>query len=504
MSLTLKGCEDMAQAITNSSGAYVTGNDDGAKHEKRHANEHDWKSFDSPEVENVITLTDNKLTDNTKDLAYQKAFEQGLRTEEEWQEYNAGKRKDRQENSYREHVGKSAGSLTNALEKMKKKGGQEKAKAYQQLSSIVKNDGLAVHGNLYYISDFTEYEKRKHDPAELSKYREFEIETFRRFHESAVYKKLHPDEIRAEIHTDEMGAIHLQTSEVLGRASKNGQYQITPVACKEEALKSLIPEKAFQDSIIIEQLMKDKTGEEREASGDHRVFSDADRQRVIDSFPKGSAGKVRKQLFDKDGALKKNNPYRSDLVKRTYRRVENRELEKVAKEVAKEMGVTWSRDWGVSDGKHRAKDGFVSYKQDQEELKKEKQKLINKEVELNEMEDDLNARESVLDDREQLVSEKEEYADNMGRIAENQTDIANSIIAGVEPMREELEKLPLETRHKKKVLSVVDKHTDPEKYKADQLKQTQKKRQQNEQQQKMKEIERQVKQQQQMNKGKSL
>lgn len=139
-----------------------------------------------------------------------------------------------------------------------------------------------------------------------------------------------------------------------------------------------------------------------------------------------------------------------------------------------------------------------------ENLKQKEQTVEAKRKKVAEREDRLNQLEEDMTTKNELLSRKEEYADNMGRIAENQTDIANSIIAGREPMRDELAKLPLETRHKKKVLSVVDKHTDPEKYKADQLKQTQKKRQQKEQQQRTKELEQQVKQQQQMNKGKSL
>lgn len=492
--LNLRGCEDMAQAITNSSGAYVTGNDDGAKHEKRHANEHDWKSFDSPDVENVITLTDNKLTDDTKDLAYQKAFEQGLRTEEEWQEYNAKKRKDRQEDSYIEHVGKSARSLMNALEKQKKKGGKEKAKVFQQLSSIVKNDGLAVHGNLYYISDFTEYEKRKDDPAELSKYREFEIETFRRFQESKTYKKLHPDEIRAEIHTDEMGAIHLQTSEVLGRASKNGQYQITPVACKEEALKSLIPEKAFQDSIVIEQLMKDKTEEEREASGDYIVLSDKDRQRVLASFPKEDVAKIRKALFDQDGNLKKNNPYRSDLVKRAYRRIENRQLEAIAKDVAKEMGVTWERDWGVSDGSHRDKESYIARKKDQEQFDKEAQSIAKKFNELTVKEEKLKEKETALekhkadvDKRVQRLNEHIAHATALGEIAKTQIDSTYKLIGDFRKDIENMKNIP--DVYKPRILQVVDQYENPEEF--ERIKQ-------------QKERERQAELEKQRNRGRSL
>lgn len=383
-------------AITNTSGFYVTGNDDGKKHEERHKDEQAWKMYDE-NVENVIELSDTQKEDDTRDLAFRKAYSLGMKDESEWAEANAKRSKKRQNKDYQEYVEKTATGVQKGLDGLtKSKDSRKRQQAHMQKSSIAANGGLAISGTLYYISSISDYEKVLAAKGEdgLKQYREFERDTLKTFRESSLYQKLHGEtEVRAEIHTGEMGAQHLQMSEVLGETNSRGVFKISPVSVKESVLLDLYAEKygdkareMYERDIALESVVKSSIDKLRDKKGEFIVASDNVRASVLAKNPDAVEAE-RKNLFEKKDFNK--NKQKGDLVKRLFRQIENAELERIALEKAKEHDVSWKREWGVSDGVNRTKEQYVS------------------DMKLSEKESDVQERSKILDVRERTFSERE-------------------------------------------------------------------------------------------------
>ena len=390
-------------AITNTSGFYVTGNDDGKKHEERHKDEQAWKMYDE-NIENVIELSDTQKEDDTRDLAFRKAYSLGMKDESEWAEANAKRSKKRQNKDYQEYVEKTATGVQKGLDGLtKSKDSRKRQQAHMQKSSIAANGGLAISGTLYYLSNVSDYEKVLAEKGEdgLKQYREFERDTLKTFRESALYKKLHGEtEVRAEIHTGEMGAQHLQMSEVLGETNSRGVFKISPVSIKESALLDLYADKygdkardMYERDIALELVVTTSVNRLKHERDEFLVADDGVRSRVLSKYGNEIEAQ-RAILFDKKDFNK--NKSKGDLVKRLFRRIENAELERIATEKAKEHGVSWKREWGVSDGVNRTKEQYVN-----------DMKLSEKESDLQKRTDILDVQEQALRKRETLVIEKE-------------------------------------------------------------------------------------------------
>lgn len=408
-------------AITNSTGYYVTGNDDGEKHEKRHGYEDEkeqlWKSYDDENVENVIEVSATQKSDDTKKLAFEKAYEQGMKTEEEWAEANRKRSKKRQDSDYSEYVTKTADGVQRGLTKLtKSKDARKRQLGHMQKAAIEYNGGLAINGTLYYLSNVSDYEKVLADKGEdgLKQYREFERDTLKTFHDSDLYKMFHGEtEVRAEIHTGENGAQHLQTSEVLGETNGRGAYRMSPVAIREKALLNYYEQRegsseagrmAYERDIALEVFSAKQTEKSREKSGRFLVAPDSVKETISNKYGEAVEAQ-RKSLFEAKNFDK--NPQKGDYVRRLFRRVENSELERIALEKAKEHDVSWKREWGVSDGVNRTKEQYIN------------------DMKLSEKESDVQKRNDFLDVRERTLSERESTVDDREKsVAERESSVS--------------------------------------------------------------------------------
>lgn len=397
-------------AITNSTGYYVTGNDDGEKHEKRHGYEDEkeqlWKSYDDENVENVIEVSATQKSDDTKKLAFEKAYEQGMKTEEEWAEANRKRSKKRQDSDYSEYVTKTADGVQRGLTKLtKSKDARKRQLGHMQKAAIEYNGGLAINGTLYYLSNVSDYEKVLADKGEdgLKQYREFERDTLKTFHDSDLYKMFHGEtEVRAEIHTGENGAQHLQTSEVLGETNGRGAYRMSPVSIREKALLNYYEQRegsaeagrmAYERDIALEVFSAKQVEKSREKSGRFLVAPDSVKETILNQYGEAVEAQ-RKNLFEAKNFDK--NPQKGDYVRRLFRRVENSELERIALEKAKEHDVSWKREWGVSDGVNRTKEQYIN-----------DMKLSEKESDVQKRNDFLDVRERNVIEREQALNQRE-------------------------------------------------------------------------------------------------
>lgn len=218
--------------------SYVNSDGDmGEAHIISHAKQHDYLMSGEQEI---IVLSNTKLEDKSQDLALQKAIEQGVKTEDEWKEYNSKLMPSRQKKSYQEYIKSLSNNYTKNIQRQLDKGtltSAKKDKNYQSLKAIERNGGLAVEGNLYYLGNVDDYENKS--DIELKKYREFQAKTLERFYHSDIFKMLNKGCFRAEIHQDEKGATHLQTQNVNYHTNSRGRVEMATGACQKEALIEL-------------------------------------------------------------------------------------------------------------------------------------------------------------------------------------------------------------------------------------------------------------------------
>ena len=360
-------------AITNSNGFYTTGKDDGENHIKRHnyenGNEQTFRKYDDENIGQVLELSKTTIEDDTRNLAYKKAYELGMKSESEWAIANAKRSSKRQDADYSEYVAKTASSLVNQLKKSsgaKTDDNSKSNKFIQQLNAIKSNGGLAIYGSLYYLSNAEDYEAILEEKGEdaLKLYREFERDTLKTFYESPKYRAFHGEtEIRAEIHTAEGGSQHLQTSDLMGEVNSRNTFRISPIAIKERKLKQWYRdnygenagEMRYYADIHLEAMTKNENKEKRgaesakfEIKADRDFFEESD-ERASDMLSDEYA--FSGMSFDK-------SPLKGDLVNRLFRRHENYTLEMIAYDKAKEYGVEWSREYGRSDGVYRSKEAY--------------------------------------------------------------------------------------------------------------------------------------------------
>lgn len=211
-----------------------TNADMGSNHLQAH---HDDKGYHLDGEPRIIELTDTNINDDSLDLALLSAQKQGVKTESEWEQYNAGLRKNRRKKNYQEYIESLAGQTIKgkqralANEKMPE---SKKTGIYQELSAIKRNRGLAIDGSLFYLGNVEDYEDKTDE--ELRKYRQWEVDAFTDFFNSKEFQLMNPNCFRAEIHLDEKGRAHLQTQSTFYRKAKNGRVSYAKRKILEENL----------------------------------------------------------------------------------------------------------------------------------------------------------------------------------------------------------------------------------------------------------------------------
>ena len=396
----------MTKAITNSSSFSTTGNDDGNEHILRHEKEEDYRKYKKYDAfEEGVLILHGDPDKHTREQALEKAYEQGLLSEEEWQKKNEKKKPSRRQESYREYLESTSSSLKKQLEKNLKTGGKNKEQSRQQLTALNYNEGLAIHGNLYYLGDVDNYkEDGMFNSAEyIKKYRKFEVATFADFYHSDIYQALHKNtQVRAEIHTDEAGAIHLQTSDVYFKANSRGRVQVSKNSIREENLKDLLGADEFERLLKREKFIAKKEKEKE------RTLTGFDIKRISDSDFENE------EITNKERAMYMN---------RLFRRVENDKLEEIALEVSKEYGVFWDREYDVSDKKYLPKEVYKAVQSEKSKNKETASRLGREEFQMREKRAELDERE------EQIAKETENLYERQRRlfdVAERKADLAET------------------------------------------------------------------------------
>ena len=166
-------------SVTMENSYKSTAKDMGELHVDAHAKQKKYKQDDEPDVE---TLTGNKTSDNSLDLARQMAQKQGVLNEDDWEKYNRHLRKDRRKNSYEEYLYTLSRNLVHGKERKrdsKKATKAQREKISEELAAIDENHGIPIDGSLFYFSNNDKYYEFNYD--ELKKYREFERKTLERF-----------------------------------------------------------------------------------------------------------------------------------------------------------------------------------------------------------------------------------------------------------------------------------------------------------------------------------
>lgn len=207
---------------------YVAADGDmGDTHVAAHAGQDQYRQAGEPKIE---TLTSNKSSDASLDLAVKKAQEQGLKTEAEWQKYNDGLPKSRRKKSYDEYVAAASANWAKGVQRnvdsAEKMPREKRDAAYQSLSARERNGGIVVYGKLLYVEPSTVYDGLK--PDELRERRAAEAETLRNYMTSDDFKTLNPGLLRAEIHYDELGGTHGQDQSVMYHLDAKGRASVSP------------------------------------------------------------------------------------------------------------------------------------------------------------------------------------------------------------------------------------------------------------------------------------
>lgn len=372
-------------SVTQENSYQSTNNDMGVKHEKAHSRQHKYQQKDEPNIE---TLTDNKPSDLSTDLAVKMAKNQGLKDEETWEEYNKHQPTERKKDSYEAYVAGAAGNFVKgkrrSLDKgirhrMKDKktgkmvnryvplGKQKRQQIAQELAAIDRNHGIPIDGSLFYISNTMMYDQMT--PDELAKFRKFERKTFEDFYHSKTFQEMNPGNIRSEIHFDENGSVHLQIQDVWYRTDKRnrGMYgktaSITDMLVKkygsEDALNRRLDALCYcHDRYEKAPGAEDRIGSPTVASKywDTVKNTNGDMEISEEARTDKRTGKV----WD----YKHSQPERRGRIEELWRLEQIKALADIATENAKEMGVDWHWDQTyTTDGFHKTGAGYIQHKE---------------------------------------------------------------------------------------------------------------------------------------------
>lgn len=335
--------------------SYVNSDGDmGQAHIDSHANQHDYLMSGEQEV---IVLSNTNLKDKSQDLALQKAIEQGVKTEDEWKEYNSKLMPSRQKESYQEYIKSLSNNYTKNIQRQLDKGTlttARKDKNYQSLKAIDRNGGLAVEGDLYYLGNVDDYKNKSDD--ELKKYREFQVKTLERFYYSDIFKKLNKGCFRGEIHQDEKGATHLQTQKTNYHMNSRGRVEMATGACQKEALIELYgSEEELNKRLDLLQKAHD-ANDDNKKKGVFRtdaIYWDDNNQKLIGHVKPTTKGKRRMRIPE------------------LYRMEQMHELGRIARETAKQYNIDYKVDRKyTTDGVHKTAAGYASEQKSKEKADK--------------------------------------------------------------------------------------------------------------------------------------
>lgn len=206
--------------ITTKNSRFAGGADMGSSHIKIHGKEHTFLQPGEPPIELVIG---EKFTDDVIDQAFKSAQKQGVRTPEEFTEYNQGLRKDRRYKTYGDYVlklsknswGQHEKELTSNAKNLTTGGRRmpaEKVRTLKQNVEVIKSTKVAIDSELLYLASADTYAEVLKVAGEegLKNFRLAERETYKNFLTSDTAKILFPGAFRGEVHLDEKGAMHAQ------------------------------------------------------------------------------------------------------------------------------------------------------------------------------------------------------------------------------------------------------------------------------------------------------
>lgn len=354
-------------SITIENSYQSTNHDMGDNHIKSHAKQHDYMQDNEPLIE---TLTDNKNSDNSVDLALQFAQTNcGLKTPKEWLKYNSKQRKSRQKDNYTEYLlGVSANFQNGKVRRLNnpKTTKKTREKISRELRSIITNSGIPINGSLYYLSNTEIYDTMSAD--ELKSYRKFERKSFETFFKSDAFRSLNPQCIRAEIHFDERGAMHLQTQDVWYHQDKRKRVSYAKRAIIKQTLANwykyddVTGEEALQHRLDVlcefDEIAK-KNGKEIGSKRADMMYLD-----YIKRFPLGQVDDALKA--NKDGSKRKykhSSAERNTRLEELWRIEQMSALREIAESTAKSMGINYKVDENyATDGIHLDGAAYIEHK----------------------------------------------------------------------------------------------------------------------------------------------
>lgn len=251
-------------------GSYQSSDKDmGKTHEDIHQHQRNYKRDFEPLVEE---LTDTSINDIGYNLALKKAHELGVKSPEEWKEYNEGLRPSRRKDSYEEYLlGLSSNFIKGKERALDKKllSSEKRRNIRTELTYIKQNHNLPVYGTLYYLGSVKDYDNKT--PNQIDAIRKAKAETLREFFNSQRFKELHPGLFRAELHFDERGDLHAQSQELFVNVDKRGRVSFSQRAVLKKLLTARFGEKELNRRLDmlcyahrqVPKQGKDKKGTER-------------------------------------------------------------------------------------------------------------------------------------------------------------------------------------------------------------------------------------------------
>lgn len=300
----------------------------------------------------VVELRGNSIHDDSWQLLIDKAVEQGVVPPDKWPEYNKKLAKSRRKDSYEEYLRTLCSRVVKGLERERNKDkqtAQNRAQISQQLAYFDRQNVL-IDGSLWYIANADD--PRPKGVSEKD-WRQFEVETFKRFDADPTYNLLNPGIFRSEVHLDEKGEVHKQDVGVWFHKDGRGRVQYA------------------KSKGIHDVLLKLYHGDQDELN--RRLDLLCDITRTVDKTP----GKTRADvlLFKAIENGKQPTQQYSDR-ERTAReivlwRFENlRALQRVALQVAKDRHIDYQLSTTYeTDGQHQNRTAYMAARQARNQVK---------------------------------------------------------------------------------------------------------------------------------------
>lgn len=248
--LVVRGCDTFVtrgvkMAVTVEFGSRFNSKDMGSSHVTAHQYQHDWLTNGEPQIDRLIGDPNN---DDFMKMALRKGMDQGVKTPDEWKQWNSKQAKSRQKNSYQDYV---VGLCKKQMDGFRKRSKNQKlserarSETAKDLAFAKRNQGIPLGGGLLYLSNADDYHNLQ-TSEDLAKYRNFESDTLKTFVKSDTFKKLVPGCFVAELHRDEIGSMHVQFGTVGFHKDKLGRVVYSLRTTNREALKSFYGDDRYE------------------------------------------------------------------------------------------------------------------------------------------------------------------------------------------------------------------------------------------------------------------